>query len=182
MTSSSRSKAYPCSHLPEYAWLAAQDGLRSELIQKHTDTALRHQEARTLVELHVLGKVRYGSESARFIATLRRGGVDKPVVADSLARAWLAGADEFEVPQQPRGHVLRQSWALVLVSMSVALVTLVATVFWLRKVNPDLELYFLALPPLMGLVGYAVAAAVFTFLRRMTRKQSPAVGKHQEGR
>lgn len=165
-----RFKAHGCEQIEEYAWLSRQDQLRADVLARHATPAAQLAEAAALVELHVLSRVHRSSASGRFVAALGRDGVDRNTVAHALAQAWLLQHEQFEVPRRGWADVLRESWALLAVSLTVALACLIVTALWLWRVNPQLEMYFLVLPPLMGVVGYALTSVLYTLLRRLVQR------------
>lgn len=164
-------RLYDCSSIPELSWLASQEHLRVGILQRYSSTSERIREAQALVDLHVLGKVRYSDDTARFIGQLRRQGVERDALLAALAQAWLDGCDQFGVRVHSRWRALLSTPALVAASLMVALSCLVLSSLWLWRTHPEIESYLLALPALMGMAGYGLTVVVYALLRRINGKR-----------
>lgn len=169
--SAQRLRLYNCSSIPEFSWLASQEHLRAGILRRESSASERMREAQALVDLHVLGKIRYSDDTARFIGQLRRQGIGRDALLAALAQAWLDGRDQFEVGVQPRWRGLLGTPALVAASLLVALSSLALTSLWLWRTHREMESYLLALPALMGIAGYGLTVAVYMLLRRITGKR-----------
>lgn len=160
-------KTYPCSRITEYDWLLRHPELREQISNSNVDDAQALQAAAKLVELHVLKRMPYRSNSAKLVAALYRQGVDQAALAAALAYAWLHEKDEFEVQLESRWWDPRSTWMRLLVSLLIALSLLIVGVRVMRHVNPELDLIVLALPALLGLVGFVLTAGVFVLWSRL---------------
>eukprot|EP01136_Pigoraptor_vietnamica_P009806 Opistho-1_new@46722 len=110
-------KTYPCSSIAEYEWLVRHPQLREQISNSNPDDRQALQAAIKLVELHVLKRLPYRSNSAKLVAALYRQGVDQAALATALAYAWLNEKDEFEVQLESRWWDLRSTWMRLLVSL-----------------------------------------------------------------
>lgn len=162
-----RRASFSCSEIEAFAWLSSQAPLRAAVLQRFAEAPERVREAQALIDLHVLSKIRYDSDDALLLRKLRHQGVGRDELLVALAQAWLDDTDRFEVGLRSRWTELLGSPALIAVSFLVALAFLVGGALWLWRVNRELESYFLVLPPLLGVVGYAVGIVVYRVLRRV---------------
>jgi hypothetical protein len=162
-------KSYPCSDLPEFAWLEQHPQLKSEILQRFEGEDAQLREATRLVKLHVFKRIPYRGSSARFIAGLQMQGVDADALARALAQAWLLGSDEFTVPRKSWIAELNSTWMRLLVSLAMALLILVTGMRVLRHVNRELDLYLLAIPPLIAIIGFALTALIFVVWSRVLK-------------
>jgi len=168
-------KTYPCSSIAEYEWLVRHPQLREQISKSNPDDGQALQAAIKLVELHVLKRLPYRSNSAKLVAALYRQGVDQAALATALAYAWLNEKDEFEVQLESRWWDPRSTWMRLLVSLLISLALLVVGVRVMRHVNPELDLIVLALPALLGLVGSVMTAVVFVLWSRLLRVSTHVV-------
>lgn len=168
-------KTYPCSRIAEYEWLVRHPELREQVGNTNLDDAQALQAAVKLVELHVLKRLPYRSNSAKLVAALYRQGVDQAALASALAYAWLNEKDEFVVQLESRWWDPRSTWMRLLASLLIALALLVVGVRVMRHVNPELDLIVLALPALLGLVGSVLTAVVFVLWSRLLRVSTHVV-------
>jgi len=160
-------KVYACANFPKYATMRALQTLKDDLLRETGGGEAFVARAAKAIRLHVLSTVPYRGPSAEFLHKLHRLGYDDEALARALARAWLDDVDHFMLPRVRKRDQIRTTKSLLAISLALALVTTIAMLLTLRHVYPEWAEGLLAFPPLMGMMGMGIAAAVFWILIKL---------------
>jgi hypothetical protein len=166
-TASAALTRYPCARLPECAWLWANTALREELRASCLDPEALRTRAREMVTLHVLGRVPYRGGGSEFMMGLLNKGYSREGVAQALADAWLAGRDTFDLPRCSRWAWVHTLWGRLLLALLLTFVLLGMGMKTMARINPEVDVYLLAFPPLLAIVGFVVMLPVYQILKRV---------------
>lgn len=172
--------SYRCSDLAEFAWLLSHPQIRSEILQGVEGEGAQLQAAIRAVELHVFKRIPYRSDGARFVMRLRHQGCGHEALAQALALAWLQGSDEFWLPRKRWHERLVSTWTLLGISLVLALLLTLFGMQALRQLSPEVDLYLLAFPPLLALIGFPLTGVIFMLLQKGVDVLLHAVGSREQ--
>lgn len=158
---------YPCSSLPECAWLWSNGEMRDELLAATQDAQARSARARELVTLHVLKRIPYRGGGSAFLLGLLNKGYTREAVAQALAEAWLAGHDHFELPRRSRWAWMHTLWAHLGVSLVVTTALMVLALKVMAHTYPLVDAYLLTFPPLLAIIAFALIFPVFQIVKHL---------------
>jgi uncharacterized integral membrane protein len=162
-------KLYPCSQIPEFDWLVSQKQLKAEILQKFEREDQQLEEAIRLVNLHVIKRIPYRSQSGLFIARLKQQEIKQNDIVNALAQAWLQESQEFRLPKKKWQDFVKSTWVLLIISFILSLLLLILGVKIIRHINPELDAYLLAFPPLLAIVGFFLVSIIFALLYRLAK-------------
>jgi|LauGreDrversion4_2_1035121.scaffolds.fasta_scaffold790412_1 hypothetical protein len=163
-TIDSKMDKYPISMLPECAWLWANTDLRDRLRANTQDARELSVSAKDLVVLHVLGRIEYIGGGSDFLLTLLRKGYTREEVAHALADAWLASCDHFRLPTKSRWAWVNTFWGKLVLSFFMTIGLIGFSMRILARISPKIDLYLMAFPPLLSIVGLVVMTVVYRFI------------------
>jgi hypothetical protein len=119
----------------------------------------------------------YRGDGHAFLNRLLHQAYAREQVAQALAKAWLSDLDHFELHRRSRWHLVNKLWAQVLFSLLVSIGLLALGLKVLRHSHPNLAVVVLALPPLLGIVGFCLLFPILWLLKRLIRQHSqPGMG------
>lgn len=158
--------AYPCAALKEYERFIQDDLLKNSLLQASKDSEERLARAASIIRQHVLGAIPYHDHggSHAFMARLHAQGYDDEIVSRALAKAWLTGADHFDLPQRSLMYRLDKPAVRVALAVFGALLLVLVGILYLRSAAPKTAATFLAFEPMLAAVAVAIAFVIHTVL------------------
>lgn len=167
---------FSCSKLPEFDWLKRNTLLKTDIMQKHEGASdpshARVLEAAELVELHVFKRMDYKGDGHAFLNRLLHQAYAREQVAQALAKAWLSDQEYFELPRRSRWHLVHKLWAQVLFSLLLSIGLLSLGLKVLRHSHPNFAVALLALPPLLGIVGFCLLFPILWLVKRLIFQHS----------
>jgi hypothetical protein len=164
---------YQITLLPECTWLWSNTDLRDRLRVNIQDAQELSARANELVVLHVFSRIEYLGGGSEFLLTLLRKGYTREEVAHALADAWLAGCDHFRLPRKSRWAWVHTFWGKLVLSFFMTIGLIGFSMRILVRISPKIDLYLMAFPPLLSIVGLVVLTVVYRFMSWLMSWWSP---------
>ena len=160
----------PCADIPEFQRFTQQDYRKKALLDQTGGGEAFVEAAARTIRKNVLQALPYASPSGKYIHQLRHAGIADDVLDRALARAWLEGAEQFQVPRPRKRDRLYSTVALLGYSVVIVVAGLISMVMYFRHAHPVWAETLLAVPPLLAICGVPVVIALFLTLRKLVHR------------
>ena len=144
---------------------------KSDFLKGTTDIAQMTSAARNIVDVHLFRGLKHDPQGDKLIKSLVKRGYSLDDINQSIAKAWLANQDHFELSDLKQRFydrlVVRNFW----IPFVVTNLCLAGIFYVFRKKYPVLFIDTVIIaPPLVALVG----VAIFYVFYRLFKKSSSA--------
>ncbi|MBK5969051.1 MULTISPECIES: hypothetical protein [Thiorhodovibrio] len=160
--------AFPCADIPEFAAYRYQHDVVREALLVETNgerDAFIDRAARTIGDCVLRPPSRESDAGASVLPKLYRQGYTRETITRALAAAWFDESDTFALPRRRPRSLLYSGWFLWGLPLLLALLGLLELIEVLRAQYPGKVGVALWFAPVLGMLGFAVAAVFHGVLK-----------------
>lgn len=161
---------HPCADIPEFDNYRERHGVVKEALLEETGgerEAFIERAARTIADCVLCPPGSGPDAKDSLLAKLYRQGYSQETVTRALAVAWFDETDTFTLPRRRPNSIWRSGWFLWGLPLVLALLALLGLLDWLRHAYPGQAGAVLWFAPLLGMLGFVIAAVLHGVLKAL---------------
>lgn len=159
--------SYNCSEIPGFESLRAQNGLKELMQEDNPEKEGFVEQAAEMIKKFIFQSRPYRNTEKGLLDKLLQEGYTYRDISLALAHAWLDDKSEFCLPRRNKLAWIAGDGMIAMLSIMLALGSVVAVIIAFRKTNPEVVSYALWLEPLLAFGSTICAIVYFRLLRRI---------------